>query len=196
MDLINLKLQNKYISPNITEIYLLTLYDNICQYLIGPKQLICIRYNHSLILCDDMCHLNIYDIIDNLTNIGKIIIHHNENVQQITNNISKELFDYLINLNSEDIIDMYTNFYKKYIDPTHLNICQYFHVIYYYLLFEKTMPPCVFNFFNTLTPEDERINNIIKIPNILMYLSMMYIQSKTIIINKEVIEKVNNILTK
>ena len=37
------------------------------------------------------------------------------------------------------------------------------------------MPPKMFNFFNTLIPEDDRINDIINISNIIKYLTKMSI---------------------
>ena len=40
----------------------------------------------------------------------------------------------------------------------------------YYELYEKTITPKIFNFFNTLIPEDEKINDIIDIQNIINYL--------------------------
>ena len=191
MNLIDLKKSNENIPSNITKIYLLNLYDKLDRYLKGYRKLICIKYNYNLIISDDMIHLSINDIIENLTNIAKIINYKATNILEISDFIKEDIYNYLNNLNKEDILDMFSSFYNNYIDPSKLNLCQYHHIIDYYILFEQQMPPKMFNFFNKLIPEDDRINDIINIPNIISYFSIMYMYSpSSMIINLDLIKKI------
>lgn len=196
MDLINLKKYNKNIPSNIEKIYLLNLYDNLDRYLDGCRKLICIKYNYYLIISDDMIHLSISETIDNLTNIAKVMNCKGTDILEISNFIKDDIYNYLNKLNQYDILDMFSSFYNNYIDPTKLNLCQYHHIIDYFLLFEQQMPPKMFNFFNTLIPEDDRINDIINIPNIILYFSIMSMYSISPIINVNLINKINEILKK
>ena len=196
MDLDTLKITNKNIPSVIEKIYVLNLYDNLNVYLKGIKKLICLKYNCYLIISDDMTHLSITDTIENLTNIAKVLCHKSENILKMSYFINEDFYYYLDNLYKEDIIDIFSSFCNIYIDPSKLNLCQYHHVIEYFLIYEKIMPPKMFNFFNTLIPENDRINDIINIPNIISYFSLMNMYPPTLIINNEVISKINKISKK
>ena len=196
MDLIDLKKYNKNIPSNIEKIYLLNLYDNLDRYLNGYRKLICIKYNYYLIISDDMNHLSISDTIENLTNIARVMNGKGTDILEISNFIKDDIYNYLNKLSQNDILDMFSSFYNIYIDPSKLNLCQYHHIIDYFLLFEQQMPPKMFNFFNTLIPEDDRINDIINIPNIISYFSIMCMYSTSPIINLNLINKINKILKK
>ena len=194
MDLNKLKQSNKSIPTNIKKVYLLDLYDTFNKYLNGTRKLICLKYNYNLIISDNMDHLSINDTIENLSNIGKIMCNKPINISELSYFMNEDIYDYLENLQQGDIIDIYSSFYNNYIDPSKINLCQYHHVIDYYILYEKVMPPRVFNFFNTLFLEDDRINDIIEIPNIIMYLSIMCMHSSSSILNNKVVKKVREIL--
>ena len=196
MNLIDLKKYNKNIPSNIEKIYLLNLYDNLDRYLNGYRKLICIKYNYYLIISDDMTHLSISETLENLTNIARVMNGKETDILEISNFIKNEIYNYLNKLNKDDILDMFSSFYNNYIDPSKLNLCQYHHVIDYFLLFEQQIPPKMFNFFNTLIPEDDRINDIINIPNIISYFSIMNMYSTSPIINLNLIIKIKKILKK
>ena len=195
-DLIDLKKSNKNIPTEIQKIYILDLYDSLNRYLNGCKKLICLHYNYSLIISDDMSHLSINDIIENLTNIAKAMSYKPTNILEISGDIEDNIYNYLNNLNQNEILNIFSSFYNNYIDPTKLNVCQYHHVIDYFLLIEQPMPPKMFNFFNTLISEDNRINDIIDIPNIILYFSVMNMYSSSLVINSDIINKIKHLLKK
>ena len=194
MNLDNLKKYNTNIPSNIKKVYLLKLFDNLNSYFNGSRKLICLKYNNNLIISDDMIHLSISDILEKLSNIGKIICNKPINVLEISYAMDVNIYYYLNYLQPEDIIDIYSSFYYEYFDFRKENLCQYLHVINYYIINEEVMPPKMFNFFNTLISEDDRINDIIDIPNIIKYLTKMCIYTPSQILNKDVIKKISKLL--
>ena len=193
---------NKNIPSDIKNIYVLENLNKI-------DNLLFIHHNNNLIISNNMVHFSIYDTIYNLIDIAKIINHeqifeyYNDTINSINNTylkntkcvflsthfLPKNLYNLLLSISNIISID---DFYNYYIDPEEINKCKYNNVIYYYLMYKSIIPSSVFNFYNSLIPIDIRIDNIINIPNIDVYLNTMNLINNDKTINDEILNKIRD----